>query len=140
MRQFNMNLDLVNLVIGVVGQVGTWLGLFVVFLTLKEMEKQRRESYKPSLFVLSGYFRGTAEEHNEISLPLFWSFGKDDNDMPDGIRIFKVGLGAATSLQFIWSFDLENQIARIKDYCYKNSIPIVVQKNSELGDREWFNF
>jgi 1,4-dihydroxy-2-naphthoate octaprenyltransferase len=46
-----INPDSLNVILSTIGQIGTWVTIVLVFLTLKEMEKQRRESYKPVIVI-----------------------------------------------------------------------------------------
>ncbi len=122
-------------IIGIVGQIATWVTVLLVFLTLREMEKQRKASQKPEIIVPNASIFGYADDHDEIYVATRWSNEKLKNEYVVGklpkIIFYNIGSGAAKSIKIKWDFNLQDTVKKIQDYCYKNSLPIIV--NSENG-------
>jgi hypothetical protein len=57
----------------IVGQAATWVTLVFVFLTLREMEKQRRANQKPELIIPKVPLYGYTGRHDEFFVPEIWS-------------------------------------------------------------------
>ncbi len=141
-----MNLEVISLIISIIGQIGVWITIFLVFLTLKEMEKQRRASYKPviviprfglqaegkeegDIIVFDDLCRGGVfdeEQKSYISSELAekYKFGKFDH-----VVLYNLGTGAAKDIAIEWrlEFEIPEIVASIKEFCYKNSIPLIVE-------------
>ena len=58
-------------ILGLAGQLATWFTLVVVFLTLREMEKQRKTSQRPELIIPTVELRGfaTKEKYQRLLIP-----------------------------------------------------------------------
>ena len=59
--------------IAIIGQVATWITVLFVLLTLREMERQRRESYKPELVVSRERLSLFGNQKGKVTLPIVWS-------------------------------------------------------------------
>jgi hypothetical protein len=138
--------DVVNLVVSIVGQLGVWITIILVFLTLKEMEKQRRESYKPVVVIPRFGLRGEAKMHDGIIVfedfyrgglhneEIQWNQGKDSSKegnfrVLDHVVLYNLGVGAAKDIEIKWELDFEisEAVEKVKEFCYKNSIPLIVE-------------
>jgi hypothetical protein len=128
-------------VIGVLGQIATWVTVFFVFLTLREMEKQRKATQKPELIIPKVFVHGYFSNWSELAIPEEWRNKKMKADeismytLAD-ITIYNIGFGAAKNLKLKWDFDTEKIMNDVKDYCYQNSIPIVVSIEKDFLKRE----
>ena len=121
-------------VLSVIGQIATWVTVVLVFLTLREMERQRKASQKPDLILPKAPIYGYAStDKSKLLVPTEWSNKKLKEgetlirDFPY-ITLYNIGLGAAKNIKLKWNFDLESILQTIKDYCYENAIPIFVDK------------
>lgn len=124
------------------GQIATWFTMVIVFLTLREMERQRKSSQKPDLIIPTVELRGfsTKEKNQKLLIPTELS-----NEVPHGnnedtlnsktypeLEIYNIGFGAAKNIQLVWVLDnVEKTVEAIKNYCYLNSIPIVMKFESD---------
>src|SRR6266498_3791121 len=137
----------IDQIVLIVGQIATWITVVIVFLTLREMEKQRRESYKPELVVPTLDLFGYGNKKGKLIIPIEWNkeILKDDSlphDEQDKwfnptispcLTIYNLGLGAASNINIVWNYDIDSTIEVITDYCYKNSIPIIIKTDPTWG-------
>jgi len=151
-----INPDSLNMILSIIGPIGTLLTVVLVFLTLKEMEKQRRESYKPVIVIPQFDLKAKGRVHDKVftfySLyrgAIFEEVQIGDSNKPEKNVVFKgahvilrnLGVGAAKNIVIEWKldFDLIEAINRIKEFFYKNSVPIVLEvKKGELYVSEKF--
>jgi hypothetical protein len=129
-------------IIGIFGQVATWFTLILVFLTLQEMGKQRRSAQKPELIIPRVSIYGYTYAKTKFIIPRVWRDNKLENNekhtfSSPKITIYNIGFGAAKNIKLKWKFDLENILIDIKEYCYQNSIPIVVGIRDNLLHGEY---
>lgn len=125
-------------VIAIAGQIAMWITLIVVFLTLREMEKQRRASYKPELVIPRSLVYGFGDIIVEdIILPLEWRNSENIEETRDDslLTIYNLGFGAAVHIRISWEFEFEETLRFVQDYCYENSIPIVVGYEQRFGTK-----
>jgi hypothetical protein len=123
--------------ISAVGQIATWVTVILVFFTLIEMEKQRKASQKPELIIPNISLFGYSESRDDIFIVSSWSDKKlkDDEVILEKrpyITIYNIGAGAAKEISIKWRFDIEETMKLVQDYCYRNSIPIIVSKQSDF--------
>ncbi len=116
--------------ISILGQIATWVTVILVFFTLREMEKQRKASQKPELIIPNMPIWGYAD-NNEFFISSNWSNKELKNDKAEikefpHFIIYNIGAGAAKEINIAWDFDFSDNIKSIQDYCYHNSIPVVV--------------
>ncbi len=127
-----------EMIIFIVGQIATWVTVILVFLTLREMEKQRKASQKPDVVIpkviLYGY---TTQKDDDLIVPTEWSNKEIKNGETQlnhfpTATVYNLGFGAAKNIILKWDFDISKIMQTIKDYCYQNSIPIVVSVEDDL--------
>jgi hypothetical protein len=127
----------IDQIIGIVGQAATWITVVFVFLTLREMEKQRRATQKPELIIPKVRLYGCTRRQDEFFVPEIWS-NSELNQVETYVSylvdatIYNVGFGAAKDIRLEWSLDLQCTLQTIKDYCYKNIIPIAARAEGEI--------
>jgi len=124
-----------------IAQIATWLTLVVIFFTLMEMRNQRKASQKPDLIIpkssvygYSAYAYGSTDTNwTPLLIPRFWSKNYLQEMPPTfphsgrEIKAYNVGFGVAKNIAFKWTIEYDKTVQEIKDYCYQNSVPIVVQ-------------
>ena len=128
----------------IIGHVATWTTVYIVFLTLKEMSIQRKASYKPELIVTKKHVFGYYTQFGELMLPTKWSENKleqkellsEDIDIDYNLTIFNIGMGTAIDIELKWDFNISGTIKFIKDYCYKYSLPVIV----DIDENNFLNF
>ncbi|HEY0725863.1 MAG TPA: hypothetical protein VGD41_18085 [Pyrinomonadaceae bacterium] len=120
-------------IINIVGQAATWLTLVIVFFTLREMNTQRRHSYKPELLPLQDslfvFWKTTAS----TPFPSHWSSEpqtlaqvRSQAVSHPTVRVVNLGVGAASSVTATWQLQIDELVREINDYCNNRSIPVVV--------------
>lgn len=135
--------EAIGLIVAIIGQLGAWVTIILIFLTLKEMENQRKESNRPVIAIPK--FGLQAEGKKAGNYWLFDDFHrggsldyavreysdskqtKQSNDQGYGfLVIYNLGVGAAKDIEVKWrlEFDLKETIERIKDIYSRNSIPV----------------
>jgi hypothetical protein len=122
-------------IVGILGQIATWVTVALVFFTLREMEKQRRSSQKPELIIPNMPIFGYAN-NNDIFIATHWTDEEiQSNEIEFRKRphflIYNIGAGAAKEIKIKWGFDLLDTVKSIQDYCYRNSIPVVVSTQKD---------
>jgi len=118
--------------IGILGQIATWVTVLVVFLTLREMEKQRKASQKPELTIPNANIFGYPEVNNHLYIALHFTNKEVKEDRtgrfePPSVTIYNIGAGAAKEINLSWYFDIQNTVEFIQDFCFRNSIPVVIR-------------
>jgi len=138
-------MDLVT-IIQIAGIVGTFVTIGLVYQTLREMKNQRIASQKPDLIIPTTRIHTYTYKWNDLKslpIPIYWSHNPElkaeDIDpilaLPSPLKLYNVGFGVAKNIELKWTGGYDKTIQQIKDYCYQNSIPIVL-KVDERGDEE----
>ncbi|MBV6452166.1 MAG: hypothetical protein MHPDNHAH_02919 [Anaerolineales bacterium] len=117
------------------GQIATWVTVVLVFFTLREMEKQRKASQKPELIIPNMSIFGYSND-SDLFFATRWSNKEisngevEERNYPQ-FSIYNIGTGAAKEISIMWDFDLLDVVKSIQDYCYRNSIPVVVSTQKD---------
>src|SRR6266498_1601927 len=129
-----------------IAQIGTWVTILLVFFTLLEMRNQRKASLKPDLIFPESSFYVYPNFSEDWPVRLIAelcstkSNAKADENVWESSAPFKfynVGFGVAKNIELRWIVDYDKTIQQIKDYCYQNSIPLVLQLGKdEFGEDE----
>jgi hypothetical protein len=131
-------MDISN-IISVIGIIGTWVTIVLVYNTLREMRNQRKASQKPDLLIpklsVFGYAFGNKDKTNFLT-PRLWSSKSEISDfIGDAWEesapaiLYNVGFGVAKNIELVWRVDYDKTIQQIQDYCYQHQIPLVLQVN-----------
>ena len=126
-------------IISIAGIVGTFITILLVYFTLREMRTQRKAAQKPDLllprFTVYGYAVGI-KDVIDFSIPRFWSHKESldkgviwEDSAP--AKVYNVGFAVAKNIELLWQFSFVKTMQQIQDYCYQNSIPIVIQVENE---------
>ena len=94
-------------IISAIASIGTMLAAVATFLTVSQMAKQRRDSYRHELIVTT-----TPLSYRRCK----WSKSEDDSrEHPpsDYIDMFNVGLGAAKDVSIKLDFDIDRAVASV---------------------------
>jgi hypothetical protein len=111
--------------------VGTLLSAGATFLTVLQISRQRRASFRPELTLEKVKFSGAQDPTTDSVMPLFWQVPVDSPDSPRfeefrGIPIRNVGLGAAKNVTIVWEMSVQKAVANLNDLAQKTQIPVVV--------------
>jgi hypothetical protein len=110
-------------VISLAASVGACLAAIATFLTVWQIAKQRRASYRPELVLGGGEFEAAAGEH-DFGLPQSWRHPApkpmgdsvviySSGPVTFGLPLANVGLGAARNVSISWAFDIEHAAASV---------------------------
>jgi len=99
------------------------IGILVALGTLREMAKQRRESYKPRLiFQNKNFFL----QKNPNGTPCFLKENSDEIREPYGpsfwLELKNIGLGSAHDVVIKWNYDQKKMVSRLRDYAEKTQL------------------
>lgn len=128
--------------IALVSGIATLATAVATFLTIKEIAKQRKASYKPEIIPANQY--AYAYGHKVSKLSKFgWakerisSGGMGDLSIPASamysIALFNVGLGSATRIEAKWNLDLSSMIAEINTLAHRSFTSVAVEESLEKG-------
>jgi hypothetical protein len=101
----------------------TLIVIVVAILTLREMGKERRESYKPRLmFQNQNFFM----QKNSNGTPCFLK-ETSDNELefygrPFMLELKNIGLGSAHDISVKWVYDQHKIVSRLKEYAEKTKL------------------
>ena len=123
----------------IVGQLTTWITILLVYFTLREMRNQRKASQKPDLIIPQFTIYGYADrESSDSSLMITnWSDRDEEESLnhvwseSTRIKLYNVGFGVAKNIELKWTFNCDKTIQQIKDYCYKYSVPIILERKDD---------
>ncbi len=105
--------------IELLAQIATWVTAFLVLLTLLEMIRQRKSTYKPDVVISRAPIYAYL---GKVGLPSLWFSHKltdEEIETVSSVRegysipVHNLGLGAARDVQFSWSYDIEEFIHQI---------------------------
>jgi hypothetical protein len=101
----------------------TLIGIVVAILVLREMVKERRESYKPRVvFQNSNFFL----QRNPNGTPCFLKQAPDEEKdfygSPFPLELKNIGLGSAHDISIKWVYDQTKIVSRLKMYADKTKL------------------
>jgi hypothetical protein len=112
-------------IISLTASIGACVAAIATFLTVWQMAKQRKASYKPELVLGSGDFDAKADV-NFGALPRNWkrpeakpivgitTFTLQPNTF--GLPLANIGLGTARNISISWEFEIENTATKISNF------------------------
>jgi hypothetical protein len=136
--------------IALTASIGGCLSAAATFWTVRQMKKQREDSYRPELLFSRTNFRALPTKVGERhGLPTHWIIDSGgENEAPESQRdIFlplrNLGLGAAKNVRIVWSFSYEQAIADINRAAERTLTPAhfsaedgtISVKSAALGNR-----
>lgn len=109
--------------IAVLASSAACVSAFATFLTVREMTRQRKASYKPELIISRGDFYAAPGKNSGSPMATVWSKGKPSADGPVEpffLSLRNIGLGPATSITLKWDFDIVGLVAIVNDLSLRN--------------------
>jgi len=126
-----MVFNLTNIDWSAISAVTSVLAFLLVYLTLKEMKKQRVYSYRPVLVISKPHI---VIQNDTKGRPTIWknSFDEEvsDNEIWVKLAINNIGLGAARDIKVIWNIKASEMIAMIDGLKYGSHISKIVNGTS----------
>ncbi|MCE9508049.1 MAG: hypothetical protein K8R48_07030 [Alphaproteobacteria bacterium] len=117
---------------------GTFLAALAAFLTLLEMHRQRKHSYKPDIVPIEKTFNGYFESaifctwKENIPQKLAKRDKTTSADVDIKLSLFNLGNGAAKNLQFEWDFEFESFIKKLNSINKKAETGIEIDNSGPL--------
>jgi hypothetical protein len=103
-------------VISIFATVATWITAMLVLLSIREMSKQRKTSYKPEIVPTRQSIHGTKMSLKTVKVPIHWTT-RGQKELKEGfpfnnypITLYNVGNGTAKNLTCEWHFDVDEAI------------------------------
>ena len=103
--------------------VGTFLAAVATFLTVWQISKQRRASYRPEIVIPRGWVVTLPDKEDDGLSPLLRWKETDDNSesessvvaWPYHLRLVNIGMGSATHVSGVWDFPMEKFVEGIRE-------------------------
>jgi hypothetical protein len=102
--------------------IGAMGAAVVALLTLLELFRQRKASYKPDLCIIQNYFDVGGPGPAGINIPLDWSTKGDDGNKSSeaSVKLVNIGFGAAKNVEASWIYDSEKLVSEINTLAQKS--------------------
>ena len=118
----------VNILIGCISAFATVVAAIIYYWTLKELRKQRANTYRPHLFIDYANFRVVKPPDDKLSFPSFWinTTKKEASDSDDSVRgslghlfplylkCYNIGFGTAKKVKIKFSYDINFFVDHLK--------------------------
>jgi hypothetical protein len=120
--------------------VGAFLAAFATFLTVWQIAKQRRATYRPDIVVMRARVITTDELNDESIAPLLkWKRSEEEADRDDffgndyPLLLVNIGMGAATSVSTKWGFPMESFISATRRIAQERGLPEEIEFRNNGG-------
>jgi len=118
----------IDQIIALSASIGACLSAIATFLTVRQMIKQREESYRPELVLSRTFFEGLKDPISQDPIPTHWVSKPDANGGGQTSPIFSlplrnVGLGAAKAISVQWSFPIEETVNQANHLAQRTLTP-----------------
>lgn len=114
-----------------ISSIGALLTAIVALLTLFELFKQRKSSYKPDLCILKNHFDIKGPGLGEANLALNWSeysANEDTKILGIYLTLVNIGFGAAKNIEAKWNFDSDFLIKEINKLAQQYYMALYIEK------------
>lgn len=131
----------INIIITTISAAATLAAAFIYYYTLKELKKQRQNTYKPQLFIDTSFFTVQGVKNDDLLMPLKWSdepikkhtivnFKNENSISKYPLKCYNVGFGTATNVNINFSFDINKLIKEIETLQFNldNSLKVQIEK------------
>jgi hypothetical protein len=121
--------------IALLASIGACLSAIATFLTVQQMARQRRDSYRPDLALSQLPVNGACNPSGKTLLPDVWS---TDQSAPSTAKHFftipllNLGLGAAKNLVVSWSFAVDSAINVVNDLAQRTLTPVYISNENGM--------
>ena len=97
--------------------IGTFLAAIATFLTVREIIKQRKSSYRPELVLSKIVFCASADMRRGRNLPALWTNDHKvtENSREIEIPLSNIGMGAAKSVVVKWDFPITEALSLVEN-------------------------
>ncbi|HBG70302.1 MAG: hypothetical protein A2W93_11900 [Bacteroidetes bacterium GWF2_43_63] len=140
-----MGQETMNILIASLSALATIAAAIIYYWTLREIKRQRQNTYRPHLFIDSISYNVIGVEKEKIIMPLHWTnkpedhntirkFGNDINTHDFNLHCYNIGFGTAKKVDIKFKYDMDGFIEKINKLG-KNVDPkllIEIKNNSEF--------
>jgi hypothetical protein len=116
--------------ISAVASMAAFLAAFATFLTVWQIAKQRKATYRPDIVVMRARVITTGELADESIAPLLkWKRSDEESDRAGilgnryPLLLVNIGMGAATSVSTKWEFPMESLISETRRMARARGFP-----------------
>jgi len=123
-----------------IASIATLITTILVYITIREMQKQRQAAYKPLIFLnnskdLYYLFIFDPDENNN---PIFFSLVNDNILLEDREKVdksqfritaYNLGVGVATNIKVQFNFDYSKFLEKIKEFTIYKNLEIICGDN-----------
>jgi hypothetical protein len=115
--------------------IAAFLAAFATFLTVWQIAKQRRATYKPEIVVMRGSVLTTGDLKNpDLRSLLNWKRSDDEKDTRTDfmgrdypLLLVNIGMGAATNVLATWDFPLEAFVGYVRQLENTHGYPVDIE-------------
>jgi hypothetical protein len=120
--------------------VAAFLAAFATLLTVWQIAKQRKATYRPDIVVMRARVITTGELSDETIAPLLkWKRSEEEADRKDilgndyPLLLVNIGMGAATSVSTKWEFPMESFVSETRRIARVRGVPEEIEFRSNGG-------
>ncbi len=120
--------------IALLSGISTLATALISLLTLRTLDQQRKDTYRPRIIITNTQIYGYKEIDN-IGPPILWSESPAEDETQKkilkqflNIPINNIGAGPAIEFTYSWDFELERFIDTMNDIAHKNLIDFRIDR------------
>lgn len=120
----------VDQIIAVIASVGACSAAVATFLTVLQIAKQRKASYRPELTLSRTLFDASVDPITGCALPNLWVKVSTPGEAPlptrtrgFALELSNIGLGAAKNISVSWSFPFRELVRETNDLAQRALVP-----------------
>ena len=132
----------IDQIILLVTGVAACLSAIAALLAVRQISKQRMESYRPGLVIVRTPIKSQAEEE---PISFNWTISNGDNvrspndSTSFSAPLWNVGLGAAKEVKIRWNFPIDKLVLLVNRLAQESPKPVYFQWRNEVLNMVWDN-
>jgi hypothetical protein len=104
--------------------LGAFVSAFATFLTIREMKRQREDSYRPELVFMGSAFECISDPKIKGKVPIVWhpslnGVRQDTTSYFTYVSLYNIGLGSAKNLQITWDYPFSILVSELNNLTNK---------------------
>lgn len=139
-----MKQETLNILISSLSALATVAAAIIYYWTLRELKRQRQNTYRPHLFIDNISFKVIGVEKEKIIMPFHWSsepkehntirkFGNDINTHDFSLKCYNIGFGTAKKVDIKFNYDIDAFINKIKKVGKSIDPKLLIEINNNSG-------
>ena len=140
-------------IIELLSGIGACMAAIAAFLTIRQMSKQHKQSYRPDLtFTRTSFYGYSVDTEKNKSFPTYWYDTEVEKEKVGeleyqfGLLIYNVGLGVAKKVNVVWNFPVEDFVKDINSVSQRNLLQfyleykngIISLKSNDFGELDYY--